>query len=195
MSKWIHNIIVCIHLFSFLLQQNPSGLYTTAKKRKFKRDRRRWVYADSDKDDILSKIEFKSFLFPELSTVWVPEAHDEMDSDYDGRVSEKEFLSMDGIDVDKMSNYFRATLDYDKNGHLDLEEISLWLDPKGFIRAKSEVVYLLERMDLDKSKDLSLPEILNNTDLFLASQITYFGQIYQLKNLREKVFRFENDIQ
>lgn len=166
-------------------------MFTTPKKRRFKKDRRRWVSADQDQNDILTKTEFKSFLFPDLSTVWVPEAHDELDFDYDGRVSEKEFLSMDGIDDEKMSDYFRTILDNDNNGYLDLEEISQWVAPKGFIRAKSEVVYLLERLDADKSKDLSFPEILNNTDLFLTSQVTYFGQIYNLKLLREKVFRVE----
>ena len=46
---------------------------------------------------------------------------------------------------------------------------------------KSEVIYLLEHLDLDRSKDLSMPEILNGSDTFLASQMTYFGKIKAFK--------------
>ena len=42
-----------------------------------KRDRRRWIYADFDpKDEALSKNEFKQFMFPETSIVWVAETHE-----------------------------------------------------------------------------------------------------------------------
>ena len=54
--------------------------------------------------------------------------------------------------------------------HQKYHKINLFL-------VKSEVIYLLEHLDLDRSKDLSMPEILNGSETFLASQMTYFGKI------------------
>ena len=56
------------------------------------------------------------------------------------------------------------------------------------IPVKSEVIYLLEHLDSDRSKDLSLPEIMNGSEIFLSSQITYFGKLYGKTNVRESVF-------
>lgn len=75
-------------------QQTPLGIKTGKEKRKFKRDRRRWVNADQDENEALDKNEFKDFLFPKLSIIWVPEAHEDLDQDYDGLVSEIEFLDI-----------------------------------------------------------------------------------------------------
>ena len=57
---------------------------------------------------------------------------------------------------------------------------------------KSEVIYLLEHLDLDRSKDLSMPEILNGSETFLASQMTYFGKIYGKAQVRESVFYIDD---
>lgn len=64
------------------------------------RDRRRWNNADNNGDDKLDKNEMKIFLFPQImigsgnmaSQVLVPEAHEDLDVDYDGKVSEAEFV-------------------------------------------------------------------------------------------------------
>ena len=85
--------------------------------------------------------------------------------------------------------YFNFTLDADRNGFLDVEEIVPWVEPAGFIQAKSEVVYLMEVLDQDDDKILTRKEIMVNPKVFLASQVTYFGQIYKLKNMREEVFQ------
>ena len=42
----------------------PHGVKTSKQIRKLKRDRRRWIYADADADDILNKSEFQDYLFP-----------------------------------------------------------------------------------------------------------------------------------
>ena len=45
------------------------------------RDRRRWIYADfNPKDEALSKNEFKKFLFPEKSIIWVAETLEDLDT-------------------------------------------------------------------------------------------------------------------
>ena len=48
--------------------------------------------------------------------VWVPEALERLDIDFDEMVSKKEFLSMPGSD-ESMTNYFED-LDQDENGFL-----------------------------------------------------------------------------
>ena len=48
--------------------------------------------------------------------VWVPEALERLDIDFDEMVSKKEFLAMPGSD-ESMTNYFED-LDQDKNGFL-----------------------------------------------------------------------------
>ena len=54
--------------------------------------------------------------------------------DYDGYVNEKEFLAIfESNTHQEMSRYFSQDLDSDHNGLLDLEEISLWIDPKDFV--------------------------------------------------------------
>ena len=63
------------------------------------RDRRRWNHADSDGDGVLNKREFKLFVFPHLAGdggangILVKEAHEELDSDHNGRVTQAEFMS------------------------------------------------------------------------------------------------------
>lgn len=99
------------------------GLLTHKMKRKLKRDRRRWIHADLDATETLNKTEFKHFLFPKLGIVWVPEFHEDLDNDYDGFVSQKEFESMSESN-DKLATYFKD-LDKDRNGLLGTPQHSL----------------------------------------------------------------------
>ena len=46
----------------------------------------------------------------------------------------------------------------------------------------------MQHLDTDDDKEISLEEAFAKPDLFLKSQVTFFGQIYQLKNLRSEVF-------
>ena len=77
-----------------------------------------------------------------------------------------------------------------RDGSLDLEEIAEWVHPAGFVQAKSEVVFLMQLLDSDKSKDLSPEEIFEEPKAFLSSQVTHYGQVYTVANLRRKVFQF-----
>lgn len=141
-----------------------------------------------NKNEALNKTEFMDFLYPKKGFVWVAETFEDLDSNYDEGVDLEEFLAMTGDDNDKMTAYFK-TLDQDHNGRLDLEEISFWIDPNGFVPVKSEVVYLVESLDTDRSKDLSQTEILDDSETFLQSLMTYYGQIYDAENdLRRDIF-------
>ena len=81
-------------------------------------------------------------------------------------------------------------MDKNSDGFLDLEEIADWVEPEGFIQAKSEVVYLMQLLDSDDSKDVSEEEVLVQPKVFLTSQVTHYGQIYTVSSLRRKVFQF-----
>ena len=63
------------------------------------------------------------------------------------------------------------------------------LRPAGFITAKSEVVYLMEAMDADGDKLISVEEVMEEPKTFLDSQATFFGRLYELKDLRAAVFQ------
>ena len=76
-------------------------------------------------------------------------------------------------------------MDVNRDGYLDLEEIAEWVEPEGFIQAKSEVVYLMQILDTDTSLNLSLREILEEPSVFLNSQVTHYGYIYSLRNLTQ----------
>ena len=63
-------------------------------------------------------------------------------------------------DFAPLIRHFNTTLDSDGNGFLDVEELSAWVEPEGFVQAKSEVVYLMETRDKDGDKMLSKDEVL-----------------------------------
>ena len=114
-----------ISYYPFLFQHNPRGSVTQKFDRKFKRDRRRWTFADADKNESLNKTEFKEFLFPTNPLIWVAETHEDLDSDLDQVVSKPEFLAIFSKEEQpRVAKYFTDLLDEDSNGSLDLEEIS-----------------------------------------------------------------------
>lgn len=86
------------------------------------------------------------------------------------------------------AKYFRDVLDVNLDGFLDLDEISAWVEPEGFVQIKSEVVYLMQKLDKDGDKHLNLREIMKDPEIFLTSQVTHYGHIYTMQKLREKVF-------
>lgn len=61
-----------------------------------KRDKRRWDYADQDKDGFLSKSEFGDFLHPEevehMKHIVVTETIEDIDKDKDGQISLLEYI-------------------------------------------------------------------------------------------------------
>ena len=61
----------------------------------------------------------------------------DLDSNYDGYVNENEFLAIfEAENRQEMSRYFSQDLDTDHDGKLDLEELSIWIDPKDFVPGK-----------------------------------------------------------
>ena len=76
--------------------------------------------------------------------IWIPIVLTlkDLDSNYDGYVNEKEFLSIfEDQNQQEMSRYFSQDLDTDHDGKLDLEELSIWIDPKNFVPGKDFLLY------------------------------------------------------
>jgi len=184
----------------------PDGPKNKNDRQRMNQEWRRWRLADKDADNRLTKNEYKGFLFPhllgaavgnnEVREVIVSEAHDSLDSDFDGRVSKDEFLEAHKqsaadeemfIAVDIEQN-FEEDLDVDGDGYLDKKELIKWVEPEGFQGGKSEVVHLMDNLDIDESKDITNLEIMKNSELFLQSQVSYNGQLYKDKEFRKKVF-------
>jgi len=199
---------------------NPHGIQTAKQRRRETQERRRWNHADDDGNDKLNKKEYKFFLFPQLFTnldgtgdraggggIMVMEAFDNLDTDLNGRISQAEFMAQfdhgpeevmrrrsdeegEGIDQGNEARLFRDSLDTNSDGWLDLEEMAEYVEPTGFVQAKSEVVYLFQLLDEDRSLDISPKEIMNRPQAFLSSQVTQYGRIYSQHGLRRKVFQF-----
>ena len=94
-------------------------------------------------------------------------------------------------DLGPVESYFRETLDRDGSGFVDVAELSEWVEPEGFVQAKSEVVFLMQRLDADGDKLLTRREVMQDAGIFLRSQATFFGKLYRLLNLREEVFQIK----
>ena len=75
---------------------HPYGASTNREQKSLVKDRRRWEHADADEDEELTKHEFRYFIFPQMSpnagAVLIPEAHDDLDVNLDGKVGLQEFL-------------------------------------------------------------------------------------------------------
>ena len=90
-----------------------------------------------------------------------------------------------------MTDYFNDILDTDGNGYLNVDEISEWVEPNGFVAAKSEVVYLMDNLDTNRNKMLNYTEILSDDNqVFLKSQVTFYGGIFRNENIRSQIFYY-----
>ena len=52
----------------------------------------------------------------------------------------------------------------------------------------------MQHLDTDNDKQISKEEAMSKPHLFLKSQVTFFGQIYHLKNLRSEVFHHQSSL-
>ena len=51
----------------------------------------------------------------------------------------------------------------------------------------------MDHLDQNKSKDLDRREIMKKPEIFLASQLSYNGQLYKDQEFRKEVFVFMRD--
>lgn len=154
------------------------------------KDKMRWAEVDLSKDGFLNKEEFGLLLHPETKKetqhVYAKETFRDIDTNKDGKVDMDEYLNdmgsgseeegdADWIKEEKDS--FINKLDKDKDGGLDLMEVTEWLMAEELAQVDSETEHLFSQADDNKDKILSEEEILKHHDVFVGSQVTEFGDI------------------
>ncbi|XP_015795315.1 calumenin [Tetranychus urticae] len=139
------------------------------------RAQKRWEVADANNDTILTKDEFKDFMWPEESSSdavkqrLVEEGLEDMDSDGDKLINMEEYLKhlititpeADRVDpewTEVQKNHFHSYLDKDKDGSLNPKELEYWLTIQTD-RHNEEAARLVASSDENKDQVLSVDEI------------------------------------
>lgn len=138
--------------------------------------RKRFSHADGNKDDMLSENELNSMFHaeekPHMHDVIYEEYMEIGDIDKDGRLSLKEYktkMFKGSKENEKAADMFFSQQDKNKDGHLDREEIKLWLKSINTAsKAKKQAQHYFETADENKDGFLSPDEIKKNTDLFFS---------------------------
>jgi len=94
----------------------------------------------------------------------------------------KEFLNelWDGVGPEpewlkQEKEHFKHVRDTNKDSVLDREELANWILPVDFDRSLREAQHLLYETDVNKDGKLSKQEILDKSELFVASTATNHG--------------------
>lgn len=150
-----------------------------------KQDQHMFKAADRDSDGFLEGEELRMFFFPVVDdamlTAAAASALETQDGDLDGKLSVEEFELANGVDkyTDELEARLKFdTLDRDKNGYLDVQEMKPW--ESDLISFELRAMKLLEIADHDKDGILTLDEIQEHHPKVKASKhepkITEFVQ-------------------
>ena len=83
-------------------------------------------------------------------------------------------MTGDGSSEEANSEHF-AKYDTDKDGLLDLKEMTPWIVPSAEPEADTEAVHLIKETDTDNDGKLSRAEILSKIEMWGGSSITTTG--------------------
>lgn len=159
-------------------------------RKMIRRDKKRWNYADQDRNGHLNIDEFTSFLHPEESphmrSIVIEETLEDIDRDGDGLVSLEEYIGdmfkpespnePEPAWVAQEREQFGLYRDRNKDGKMDQAEIGEWILPTEYDHAEAEAKHLMYEADTNKDDKLTKKEILDSYDLFVGSQATDFGE-------------------
>ncbi|KAM9327372.1 calumenin-A isoform 1-T2 [Pholidichthys leucotaenia] len=153
------------------------------------RDERRFKVADTNKDMIADKQEFTAFLHPEehehMKDIVVQETIEDIDKNEDGYIDLNEYIGdmyplEEGEEepewVASERQQFLEFRDKNNDGKMDKEETLDWILPSDYDHAEAEAKHLLYESDSNKDGKLTKEEILDNSEVFVGSQVTEFGQ-------------------
>lgn len=158
-------------------------------KKMMPRDERRFKTADLDGDMAASREEFTSFLHPEefehMKDIVVLETLEDIDKNGDGFIDQDEYIAdmfaheEGGPEPDWVASereQFADFRDLNKDGKMDQDEIRHWILPQDYDHAQAEARHLVYESDQDKDQRLSRDEILENSNMFVGSQATNYGE-------------------
>lgn len=158
-------------------------------KKMMPRDERRFKTADLDGDMAASREEFTSFLHPEefehMKDIVVLETLEDIDKNGDGFIDQDEYIAdmfaheEGGPEPDWVASereQFADFRDLNKDGKMDKDEIRHWILPQDYDHAQAEARHLVYESDQDKDQRLSRDEILENSNMFVGSQATNYGE-------------------
>ena len=173
-----------------------------------RKQKRRFKQADLNSDGMLDLDEFPPFVHPEefksMKRVLASETLEEMDTDKDGLINEKEWIheiyEKDEVAKERKKNslkenansnskdgnaepewllqeidHFYTVRDSDGDGKMDVEDVERWLNPEGYDPIKQDVEHLFWEIDEDKDRLLSYEEILKKYEVFTVSKSTMYG--------------------
>lgn len=152
-------------------------------KQMIKRLEKRWAKADSNKDNLLTREEFKDFLHPEESDrtrdIVIEEAMEDVDVDKNNEVSLEEYMehsrSVAGEEKNDPSwsqgqqGHFVNYLDKNKDGSLNRDEFKDWILPP-YDKHEAEAWRLISLTDIDRDTKITKQDILNNFQFFVGLQ-------------------------
>lgn len=151
-----------------------------------KREKLKFSFADQDKDGSCSSEEFMAFNNPELFSRMNEYLQnitiETMDSNKDGFVDEKEYLTQlndpnrEVTDEQHLAT-FRNTFDKDGDGKLTKDELITWLRLDRNLQIIWEVDHLMSLIDDDRNNLLSKEEILKHHDTLVGSHAIQYGEL------------------
>ncbi|OQR79397.1 calumenin-like [Tropilaelaps mercedesae] len=167
-------------------QQGPDGQKVNQMMRA---DRRRWLAADQDGDEMLNIEEFEAFLYPEekehMAEVVAIETLETVDKNGDGTVDLNEYIEdiFPDLGDGPLPDYardevelFRSRRDTNKDGRLDLREMIAYTHRSEDDHPEAEALHLVHSADKDADGRLSKQEVLENYDIFVGGQVTDYGE-------------------
>lgn len=157
--------------------------------RMIRTDRRRWLAADRNGDEMLDIEEFEAFLYPEekehMAEVVAIETLETVDKNGDGMVDLNEYIEdiFPDLNGGSLPNYaqeevelFRNRRDTNGDGQLDLQEMIAYTHRSEDDHPEAEALHLVHSADSDSDGKLSKQEVLENYDLFVGGQVTDYGE-------------------
>ena len=132
-----------------------------------KKDRRRFLKADENRNAGLNKREFADFIHPEhslrMKELVITETIEDIDKNNDGQISMDEFLgdmwdSIENVNASEPEwikterENFRKYRDLDHDGKLNRREVELWLMPIDYDNIQAETLHLFREADQNQVK-------------------------------------------
>ncbi|OWF44013.1 45 kDa calcium-binding protein-like [Mizuhopecten yessoensis] len=147
----------------------------------------RWTDADQDNNNKLTEEEFLAFRHPEQSQITMNNMLETilngLDVDKDSELTEEEFCALPPGEVvgeeqkemdrkwqEERRQEFRNSIDRNGDKKADKAELLKYVDPRNPDQARSETENLINMMDENKDRLVTMEEMMINKDIFVSSK-------------------------